>query len=209
MTTTRFGGNVQVAGNLAVGGELTGLTRAKLQQDSLQVYPILPTAWRVHDALQSNLPGAGASDDLGLIGGTFGTGIPSLQTGDVKAAGSTTRYARCQFRLPPEFVTAGQVRIVASAGMLTTVADTTATIDFSAYKSDRAGAVDGADLVSTAAQSINSLTLGDKTFSIDGSGLAPGDLLDVRVAIATNDAATGTAVIAILAQCEFLLDIKG
>jgi hypothetical protein len=202
-------GHLYVPGNLLVGGSKPAYARSELAQDDNGVYVIPMTWWRVWDALQTNLPGAGASDDLGLISGTFGVGTPSLQTGDVKAAGAVARYARCQYPLPPEYVAGQSVTLRAHAGMLTTISDTTATVDFEVYKSNREALQTGGDLCAIAAQTIRSLVLADKDFTITPNTLFPGDVLDIRVAIATNDAATGTAVIGVIGAVELLLDVKG
>ncbi len=92
--------------------------------------------------------------------------------------------------------------------MQTTVADVAATLDVEALESDGDGGV-GSDLVTTVAQDINSLTLSDNDFTIDASALAPGDMLDVRIAVTVNDAASATAVIAAIGAVSLLCDIRG
>lgn len=150
-----------------------------------------------------------STDDLRLVGGTFATGVPSIQTGDLKNAGATTRYARVQVQLPPEYVAGETVSIKVNAGMVTTVASASATIDFEVYKSDRGILISGSDLCATAAQSINSTTFADLTFNITATSLSPGDILDIKMAIAVNDSATVTSVIGCAGSVELLLDIKG
>jgi hypothetical protein len=56
---------------------------------------------------------------------------------------------------------------------------------------------------------INSLVLAAKSFTITPSGLVAGDTLDVRIAIACTDAATGTAVTPTIAAIDLLCDIRG
>lgn len=163
---------------------------------------------RVWDAFQTNLPGTPAADDLGLIGGTFGTNAPSIQAGDLKAAGATTRYARFQVNLPPEYVAGQTVTLRFAAGMITTIADTSATLDVECHLSDEDNTV-SADLCATGAQSINSTGFADKDFAITPATLSPGDVLDVRIAIAVNDAATGTAVIGCVAAMKRVCDTRG
>jgi hypothetical protein len=77
--------------------------------------------------------------------------------------------------------------------METNPSDGTATVDLQAWKPDGAGAV-GSDLCTTAAQSINSLTAADKDFTIDASGIDPGDKLLCVLSLAVVDGATATAV---------------
>lgn len=208
MATTVIPTDVLIQGTARATGGFQAFGRDDMEQEDFAVYPIPLTEFRTWDALATNLPGTSATDDLALTTGTLGTDMPSIQTSDLKAAGATTRYARLQFALPVEYVSGQSVTIRASAGMKTTVADTTATIDFQVYSSDRDTTV-SADLCGTAAQSINSLTFSDLDFVLTTTSLTPGTLLDIRVAIAVNDGATVTAVIGCLAQLELLIDVKG
>ena len=206
--TVRIDDDLRVTGNLTVNGSLPSFGRSQLTQDSNEVYGIDLTDLRVHDAVQTALPGTSANDDLGISGNTVGTDSIHLTTGDLKAAGATTRYARFMFALPAEYEDGETVTLRLSAGMETTVADTSATIDAQAYKSDRETGV-GSDICATAAQSINSLTMADKDFTITPTSLTAGDTLDIRIAVAVNDGASGTAVIANVGAVELLLDVKG
>lgn len=204
-----FSETVVCQNGLAVtGGSLPEYPRSSLQLDSEAAFVIPWTVWRVWDAYHTVLPGTSASDDLGLIGGTFATSSPSIQTYDVKNAGAVTLYARAMIPLPPEYVTGQTVKLRFKAGMLTTVASSSATIDAVAYRSNGESGI-GSDLVTTAATTINSLTLANKDFELDPSTLAAGDWLDVRVAIAVNDSATGTTVKGIIGSAALLCDIKG
>jgi len=196
--------------DLIVRGEITpAIQRTTLVQYDAQVYQIPLTSAKVWDAAQTNLPGTAATDDLEINTGTWATGVPTIQTGDLKAAGATTRYALFEVATVPEYVAGQTVTLRASAGMLTTVADTTATIDFEAYISDREGLVSGSDLVATAATTINSLTFADIDFTLTPTTLDPGQKILIRMAIAVNDAATGTAVIGSVGALELLLDTQG
>lgn len=210
MATVRFPEDVSIAGNLQIDGLLLpGVTRGTLIQNDFQEYGINPALMRIHDAFASPISAA-ANDDLGIsTGGTYGTDAPYVTAGDLKALGATTRYARFLFVLPPEYVAGQSVRIVANAGMVTTVADTSCTLDFEAYKLDLDATVGGSDLVSTAAQSINSTSFAIKNFEVTSAGLSAGNILDIRVAVVCNDAATGTAVIPAIAHLAMSLDIKG
>lgn len=204
-----FDNDITVPGTAYLrGGIEPALARSNLLQDSNQVYVIPLIAFRVWDAITTNLPSAGANDDIGLVGGTWATDSPSLQSGDLKSAGATDRYARVQIPLPIEYVGGQTVTLRFRAGMLTTVADNSATLDVVAYEPDREAGI-GADLCATGATTINSVTLADKDFTITATGLNPGDMLDVRIHMAVNDAGTGTAVIAIIGSVELLCDVKG
>ena len=203
----RITGDVRISGSLYVDGDMPTIPRATMQQDAAAVFAIPWTDLRVFDALATNLPATGGTDDLGLYGGTFGSASPKVSTGDVKAGGCT-RYARFQFQLPVEYDAGNTITVRLHAGMTTTVADTSATVDVECYKSDREAGI-SADLCATAAQSINSLTDADKDFTITPSGLEAGDVLDIRITVTVADTATGTAVIADIGAIEILVDIKG
>ena len=202
-----------VQGDMHVAGALTcgtppQIARSQLLQSNNDRYKIKPTDWRIFDAFQTPLGATPTSDDdLALVGGTFGSASPAIQAGDVKAV-SKTRRARCTFELPAEYVAGESVTIRAHAGMVTTVADGSCTVDFEVYRSDDEAGV-GSDICATAAQSMNSLTDANKDFTITPTTLLPGDTLDIRMTIASVDSATVTAVIPSIGSVELLLDVKG
>lgn len=207
MASVRFPDGVDVVGALKFGSIGTPVDRTYLKQESLVAFPVPFTDLRVHDALQTALPGTASSDDLGIYGGTFGTSQPLIRTQDIKTL-TTTLYARALIRLPAEYVAAGTVKLRLAAGMVTTVAGTSCTVDVEAFKVGKDNSL-GADICATAAVSMNSLTFANKDFTITGASLSPGDVLDVRITISAVDAATATAVIAAIAGIDLLADIKG
>lgn len=187
--------------------EFAAIERTKLATESKKINIPLELL-RVHDAFQTSLPTTAATDDLGLIIGTFGTDAVVVQSSDGKAT-TITQYGRFLFRLPENYVDGGAISIAAHAGMKTTVSDTTATIDFQAYKKDVATGLVGADLVTTSATTINSLATAAKEFVITPTGLVNGDELDIRVTIAITDGATATAVIGRIMKLYALISVKG
>lgn len=184
-------------------------TRATiLVQEDLALFPVLMTDLRIWDSFHTLLGATPTSDDdLALVGGTFGTAPPLIQTGDVKTV-TKTRYARFLAVVPECYVAGETFNLVMSAGIITTVADGSCTLDLVAYRLDKDSGI-SADLCSTAAQSINSLTFADKSFTIAPSTLTPGDILDCRIVIASVDTATATAVIPTVASIDIACDIKG
>lgn len=204
-------GDLIVPGNIRLNGTLSPpVAKANiLALAELQAFPIPLTDFRVWNAMQTLLPGTPLTDDLGLVGGTFGTATPSLRTEDLKAAGATSSYARVLVQLPWEYQAGQSVSLRFKAGMITTAADTTATLDCQAYKlqGDPDDAI-GSDLVSTSATTMNSTTFADIDFVVAPSGLSPGDILDVRITVAVNDGATATAVIAGITSAKLLADVR-
>lgn len=179
-----------------------------LKQDALAIFPVNMMDLRVWDAIQTNLPGTAATDDLALIGTTFGATAPLVTAGDCKALGATTRYARCMVALPECYEAGETVTLSLSAGMVTTVASVSCTVDVECYEIDKVGGI-SADLCTTAATTINSLTFAAKAFTITPTALVAGDVLDIRLTIAVNDAATVTAVTPTIAGIDLLCDIRG
>lgn len=203
----RVTGDVRITGDLTVNGTIPTVSRDDLAQDDTQVYSIPPTEWRKHDDLSSPLPNAAAGDDLG-VEGTFGTGPPIITSGDLKATGDTTRYARAAVPLPPEYQDGETATIRVSVGMETNAADTSATVDIECYRSDRENGI-SADLCSTGSQDCNDTTYANYDFTVTPTSLTAGDMLDIRIALQVNDAATGTEVKAVAGAVEVLCDIKG
>lgn len=183
------------------------IDRSKLASEQLKDNVPLELL-RVHDAFQTDLPTTASSDDLGLIIGTFGTDAIVVQTSDLKNTSGTQR-ARFTYRLPHNYAAGQAISAVAWAGMKTTVANGTATIDFECYKKNDSTGLVGSDLVTTSATTINSLTAADKPFVIDPTGLVAGDELDIRVTIAITDTGTGTAVIGRIMKLYMLPTVRG
>ena len=202
--------DVRISGTLAI--KETGVSAQTrltiLKQDALAIFPVRFTGLRVWDAIHTNLPGTAAADDLALIGTTFGSTAPVVTAGDCKALGATSRYARFMVELPECYEAGETVTLSLSAGMVTTVASSSCTVDVECYKIDKITGI-GSDLCTTSATTINSLVFAAKAFTITPSGLTAGDVLDVRLTIACNDAATGTAVTPTIAGIDLLCDIRG
>lgn len=222
MARSTIASDLQVSGTVTAtglnlsSGTITGamlstnaeIERTQLKQETLVEFPVNFADLRVHDALATTLPGTPAADDLGLDNGTFGTEAPHVTAGDLKAAGATTRYARFLLALPENYDDAETVQLRINAVMGTTVADNSCDLDVEAYKLASDLTV-GSDLCATAAQDMNSATAANKDFTITATGLASGDVLDVRVSIACNDAATGDVVEPILTKISLLADCRG
>jgi hypothetical protein len=202
--------DVRISGTLAI--KETGVSAQTrltiLKQDALAIFPVNMTDLRVWDAIQTNLPGTAAADDLALIGTTYGSTAPRITAGDCKALGATSRYARFMVELPECYEAGETVTLSLSAGMVTTVASSSCTVDVECYKIDKITGI-GSDLCTTSATTINSLVFSAKGFTITPSGLTAGDVLDVRLTIACNDAATATAVTPTIAGIDLLCDIRG
>lgn len=210
MTTTLTGTNVEISDGSIPGRALATnleLEYTQLAQRTFMAEPVPFTACRVWDAMATMVVGTAAADDIALITGTPGTHSPKLSGGDCKAS-STTRKVAFELAVPANYDDGQTFQVRIRAGMETTVSDTTATVDLQAYKPSGTGTV-GSDLVTTAAQSINSLTAADKDFTIDSSGIDPGDKLICVVTLAVVDGATATAVTPVIYAITRRCDTRG
>jgi hypothetical protein len=205
-----FPNGIIVHSALTFTGTISPIARSVLQQDNLKQFAVPLTNMRVWDNMAALLPTAGATDDLGIIEGTFGTASPVLQTEDLKAESGnpTLNYARFQCPIPMEYVDGETFLIRLHAQMVTTIADDTATLDVEAYLVDEEGGI-GSDICATAAISINTLTGADYDFTITPATLVAGGMLDVRLKTTVSDAATATPVIAEIGSVQILCDVKG
>lgn len=202
------GDNLNVPGTLTVGGNiLPAKNRTSLLQEDNAVYSQRLEA-AVVDATGQPLPTAGSGSILGLYLSAIGTGNLYWSSGDVKNA-TTSRQCRISVDIPVEYVGGQTVALRFAAGMLTTAASGSCTLDIEVWKVGRNTLVTGSDLYSGAAVSINSTTFADKTLQLDSSGILPGDRLDIRVTLACVDVATGTVVKPSVAAFDVLCDIQG
>jgi hypothetical protein len=196
----------EVITNYTIAGN-ADIATTKLAQRVLAESIVPLTQARTWDAVATNLPASAASDDLGLVSGTWGTNPARITAGDVKALGATTRRLYLAIPIPANYEDGQTIQLQIRAKMETTVADVSCTIDAEAYVGAD-GAV-GSDLVATVAQSMNSLTAAAYTFTINATGVDPGDLLEVRLSISSNDAATAAAVTPAIYSIALLCDTRG
>lgn len=184
-----------------------GIETSKLETRTTQIFPIPLTAGKVWDAVASNLPGTAANDDLAIVTGTWGTDAPTVQAGDVGASAST-RYGVWEVPVPQNYRDGGTFIIRLRGGMLTTVADTSCTVDLEVYKADNDGAV-GSDLCQTSSATINSTTFANVDFTIDASAIDPGDRLFARVAIAYSDTGDAGVMIPEISNMQVRCSTRG
>ena len=186
------------------GAAAIGSTRLTWAQEDLKPYPIVISKFRVWDAPSTVQPASASSDDLGVIAGTFGSSAPILKTSSAKntTIGQKTRF---QFEVPPEYVPGETITLRVNAGMMTSVANTSCTLDAEVVRQ----AEPSTDICATNAQSINSLTAVNKDFTITPTYVVVGDILDVVLTIAATDSQNSVEVYGAINSVTMLLDIKG
>lgn len=203
-----------INGDLIVNGAITANqinapipSLGNLPTQGGSVFTIPLTTLRQSTDFATVLSGTPSGSDLGIITGTFGTTQPYVRTSDAKTT-TVTQRCRALVQFPFNYVAGQTAALRAACGMLTTVSDTTATIDMEAYLLDRTTS-EATDLVTTSATSINSLTFSNRDFSLTSSSLSPGSLLDVRVTIAITDAATVGSVYGAISALELVCTTRG
>lgn len=183
------------------------ILHTQLKQRAFQEEQVSFTDLRVFDAMHTVLSGTSSADDLALATGTPGTDALVVTTGDVKTL-TVGRKAAFELRVPDNYEAGQSFQIRIRAGMKTTIADGSATVDLNVYKPVGDGLV-GSDLCATAATSINSLTASDKDFTVTASSLSPGEKLLCIVTLAVTDTATATAVIGQIYSISRRCDTRG
>jgi hypothetical protein len=196
----------EVITNYTIAGT-ADIATTKLAQRVLAESIVPLTQARTWDSVAVNLPAAAASDDLGLVSGTWGTNPARITAGNVRILGATTRRLYVAIPIPANYEDGQTIELQIRAKMETAIADVSCTIDAEAYVG--ADGALGSDLVTTSAQSMNSLSAAAYTFTINATGVDPGDLLEVRLSIASNDAATATAVTPAIYSIALLCDTRG
>lgn len=187
---------------------LAQISPSKMAQRAFAEYPITPPSMRVWDNFSSGLPGTASADDMAISTGTPGTDAASIETGDVKGLDTTSRKFSFAFGIPANFDPNQTVQVRLTAGMKTTVADQSATVDVQAWKSLGDGSV-GSDLCLTDAVSINSLTASNKTFEISSGSLEGGSVVIFVVTVTVQDLATTTEVNGKIYDVRMLVDTRG
>jgi hypothetical protein len=204
--TINLKGTVDTNQTLSLSATSTDLDIAVGTRIGIDFTGVLTSARGVVTVL---LAPAASADDCQLVTGTFGSADSQIQTGDVKAQGSTTKRFRMRRELSDLYDAGGDLRLRLNAMMKTTLADTSATIDAEVFQLKDDGTL-SADLCTTAAQSINSgvNTFANKDFTIDATGLSAGNTLDIRVTIAITDAASGAPVIGVVRDVILRQDVR-
>jgi len=217
MSQGSLSGTIAYVGEITIGdgsianasiSSTAAIASTKLAQDANKCYTIPIHAFRMWNMMGSLLPVTTATnDDMAIVNGTAGTDVPTLQGVDF---GLTTCDEKCgfEFCLPAEYDAGQSVTLRVRAAILTTVADTSLTLDANCYKSNRDGLA-SADICATAAQDMNFLAPANYDFVITPTGLVAGDRLLFVLAFAGVDGGDAGVMIPEISQVEILLDIRG
>lgn len=211
MSNSIIVGDYQYIGDLSVTGTFTGnVPLSSRTTNVLQVFEIPLTSWRTTAGAALGGVPANGSAFLGLSADTAGTGQMYLVSQDLDVANAATApIVRTRFTLPWNYVAGSAITLRFNAGMKGEVSTISATIDAQVYLCSRANTV-GSDLsTTTAATSINSVTLSDKDFVITPTGLVAGNVLEIQLVMALDpDVAAAASHYAIVPHTEILLSVK-
>lgn len=138
--------------------------------------------WRDDDG-QPMAAGASAGKFGQSVGG-WGTGGIVL-VGELANANTKTDQAFFELVLPQNYEAGTDLTVVVQA-RVGAVLNTAATLDFEAYLSNENGGV-GSDICATTAQSINSATWAEYSFTITGTTLSPGRTIELYMQGVAND----------------------
>ena len=150
----------------------------------------------------SALPTAGDGTNLGRSAGAHGTDTPSLST-TVLNNNSITEKARFLLALPPEYVDGEDVTLRLS--VYGPDVNVSATLDVEVYESDREAGVSGGDLYAGAAVDIDNHPWGDEDFTITGTNLVGGDVLDIELTVVADDTGGAAGISAGIGAVELLV----
>ena len=112
--------------------------------------------------------------------------------------------------IPWEYEDGQSISVRVDAGMLTAVADVSATVDIAVYESDEDSLTSGSDICATAAVSdnMNSLTFAEIDFIVTPTTLVAGELLDVLISVAVRDNGDADVVKGCIGSVQLLCDVR-
>jgi len=181
-------GTTKMAGVVGDVGRILFLPQGVKGTAVNRVYTVPLTSIRENDL--TALGTAASAAKFGLVAGTHGTASPALVS-EAANANSKTDTCRLQFSVPGGYTAAQNLTVTIHAHVDTTPLTVACTLDVQAYESTGEKGI-SADICATAAQDINSATWADKSFTITGTDLVAGDVLDIELTVVAND--TGGAV---------------
>ena len=159
------------------------------------------TSLRIHDAIKDALPDSAGTDDMGLA-----DAVGSAALGVITADDDQTGYALHLFQIPADYKAGTDLTVVLRAkttglGQVANVFDVEAKLV--------GDATVGSDICATAAQTVTT-AFANYSFTITGTSLAAGDVLQIRIRYNMNDTGGGGAAgVATLAKVSVSYSANG
>lgn len=143
--------------------------------------------FRTWDAVITPLPGTAANDDLGLVTGTWLTDAPILRT--IVGTGTSTVRGGIEFTVPIDYQD-GDNCLIRIPYQTVVAATTSASIDLELVRA----LAPTVDLVTTAANDVNTVGFGDAVFALTPTNLVAGEVVFGRLSIASVSGAASTDI---------------
>lgn len=187
------------------------VARELLGRDASQIYRLDLDGWRTTDNAQAKL-GDTAGTPAGAFAldeGAHGTNAPKI-VGEAASGNSKTNKMRRQFTLPPEYVAGTDLVLRVKCQETVGAATVSTTIDAEIFQVAAEAGLEGSptDLVDTTLIDVTEVTA-NKDFAIDGSGLEPGDEIDIELTGVTNDTGGTVGTVLEIYDTHLLLTIAG
>ena len=185
-----------------------GLTRSKLAEDALARYHV--TLMNCRSNVGNDISTSGSAGVFYISNGGWGTTTAVVLRGESAQGNTKTDYLCFELGIPPEYVPAGDARVIVLARLVGTGTVGAATeMNISVRKvSDSDGAL-GADLWSGAAGVPEKAVWNAHSFALTTTGLAAGDRLMVRLRGIVEETGGANALQLEIARIELKLDVKG
>ena len=184
---------------------MASFTRTNAETETAQSIGLPLTGWKNADGstMPATTPAAG---QFAHISGGWGVGGHKLQS-EAASGNTKTPTTKQTFVMPQNYV-AGTSFELKITHRTSAVANTTASIDASVFKSDGNGGVTGSDLVTTGAITYNNTAWTTSTYAVTTTGLSPGDEIDVYVRGTVDDSGGATGAKAEIGKTYLSLSTK-
>lgn len=180
------------------------VTRAMMAEEALAVYRIPLTS--ATDATGLHMTSTGGAGLFSVTSGGYGAGT-LLLSGEGANGNTKTDTVMFEFALPPEYVAAGDLKVVVKAKYAGAGTVGTKTLDCEAYELDDDGAV-GGDICATTIATLTT-SYAAYTFNITATDLVAGDKIVVFLQSVIQESISGGALTVTIGNIEVQADIKG
>jgi len=183
-------------------------TRAKLITETSARYQLPLMSWRDYDgsAMKTSAESPTTSDFY-IVAPGMGAGTRYIRGADAISNTKTSTTQR-EFCLPPEYVAGTDIELNIHARYTGAGTAGTKTIDAEVYELTDAGAV-GADLNEDGIEDLTAGFADTAGFTIDGSGLAAGDMLMLVIQAVLQETVGSDTIHVEIGSIELQLSVKG
>lgn len=186
-------------------GAGAAIVRSKLAEEALAKYGIPFSMLRNDDG--TVVDATGGAGLFSITNGGIGTGTQTLD-GEAASGNSKTDVVQFEFTMPPEYVSAGDVRVILTAKESVGAATVSTTLSGEAYEDDNQGGV-GSNVLASWDQTDITDSWQTFTGTITSTSLTAGDKVRVYIQVVTNDTGGAVGTVTQIGKVEMQADIKG